>query len=465
MAIIPEIPVSEEATDVASTEKMSEPQSTASGKSAAKKVSSASVISAKKPEELKKQREEQIITLANSTDKLKAVKPHLVKFAPQIAQILIFLELTALPAGILAYEKLELGWKILKPHVTGDNFQDLIPTICGFCLCFFGGTFPLVIASVEAFRLVGLNGMINVFDFSGAHSGTGPSFGIGVGGTGQIQTQATSYSAFSRDSPRDTRQSGAVSGQVSRNQSGVISSQGDLSRQQTKSSDVVSDSAKSDSKSSGTSVIDKIVENADKLVESIGMAPSGPALPTILTTNVESKFVESKHESVESDKSKNESDESKSDSLFGVLDNMASTNLLNGSNTSSGNTSQQALSHGNSNTLSTQTSTTKTPLQSGIVTALSNLYTEATSAYEELEKDEKADYNGDGKPDVQSMSAPEKATHKFLVLAKTVNPDKITSAIACLNCGLLAVLASLKIGFARAVTLGAVLGDALKKKV
>lgn len=80
-------------------------------------------------------------------------------------------------------------------------------------------------------------------------------------------------------------------------------------------------------------------------------------------------------------------------------------------------------------------------------------------------KDETSDEDGDGIPDVLQISQREKIQRKGLMLLRVVKPEKVTRAITCLNTGLLAVLASLKMTFARAVTLGASLSEFAKVRV
>lgn len=208
--------------------------------------------------DLKKKRQEMIVGVAKNTPALAKAEKHLVQYAPVIAQACVFMELTVFPTMMLGFQKGQQGWKILKPHVTGKNMEDLVPCLCGLALCFFGGMFPLVIASVEAFRLVGLEGMKS---------------------------------------------------------------------------------------------------------------------------------------------------------------------------------------------------------------AICALWGEGEKALEAHKKDEDADENDNGIKDVLEMNPAQLVAHKAYIVLKVVDPDKVSQAFVALNCGLLAVLANLKMGFARAVTLGTTLGDALKKQV
>ena len=54
---------------------------------------------------------------------------------------------------------------------------------------------------------------------------------------------------------------------------------------------------------------------------------------------------------------------------------------------------------------------------------------------------------------------------KFLLVAKTVDPEKLGAALTQVSAGSLAVIASLKLTFARTLSLGASLGNTLNKPV
>lgn len=79
-----------------------------------------------------------------------AIKPHLVKFTPQIASACQKCsELT--PYVEKAYYKGMEYWEMLKPYKP----ELLLPSLIGFIMCFFGGSFLTLIAAVEAFKLCG----------------------------------------------------------------------------------------------------------------------------------------------------------------------------------------------------------------------------------------------------------------------------------------------------------------------
>ena len=100
-------------------------------------------------------REAQLVAFADCSAKIATLKPQIVQFAPQIAQFAVFCELTLMPLITMVWAKLLVGWAVVEPHLTAQKMQDLVPAICGIALCFFGGTFLLLIASVDAFRLAG----------------------------------------------------------------------------------------------------------------------------------------------------------------------------------------------------------------------------------------------------------------------------------------------------------------------
>mmetsp|Transcript_23191 Transcript_23191/g.38146 ORF Transcript_23191/g.38146 Transcript_23191/m.38146 type:complete len:321 (+) Transcript_23191:31-993(+) len=83
-------------------------------------------------------------------------------------------------------------------------------------------------------------------------------------------------------------------------------------------------------------------------------------------------------------------------------------------------------------------------------------YKVAMAAYK---KDDEKDDDNDGAPDVKQISSDDLLRRKLLVLLKAVDPDKVTEAMAGIYAGLIAVICTLRIRFAQAVTLGASIGD------
>ena len=73
------------------------------------------------------------------------------KAAPVIQKVLTFLQITGIPFMIQMYHVLLDVWKQLGPYKP----ELLIPSFCGFIMCFFGGSFPMLIAAVEAYKMIG----------------------------------------------------------------------------------------------------------------------------------------------------------------------------------------------------------------------------------------------------------------------------------------------------------------------
>lgn len=74
-------------------------------------------------------------------------------------------------------------------------------------------------------------------------------------------------------------------------------------------------------------------------------------------------------------------------------------------------------------------------------------------------KDDKEDLNNDGISDVLQVSSADLARRKTLLFLKTVDPKRVGEAITGLNSGFLAVAATLKLQFAKAITLGQAVGE------
>merc|ERR1712146_611730 len=68
-------------------------------------------------------------------------------------------------------------------------------------------------------------------------------------------------------------------------------------------------------------------------------------------------------------------------------------------------------------------------------------------------------------PDVQQIPKNELYRRKLLLVAKSVNPDNVTNALAGIWSGVFGVVCTLRIQFAQAVTLGAAIGDVLHRGV
>lgn len=95
--------------------------------------------------------------------------------------------------------------------------------------------------------------------------------------------------------------------------------------------------------------------------------------------------------------------------------------------------------------------------------ALGQLYSDYKKVQAASAKDDKVDKDGDGIPDVQQINSTQLIERKASLMLKTTDPQVVGDAVAAISSGWLAVLAALKISFARAVTLGAAIGDTLSK--
>ena len=82
---------------------------------------------------------------------------------------------------------------------------------------------------------------------------------------------------------------------------------------------------------------------------------------------------------------------------------------------------------------------------------------------EASEKDDKVDADKDGVADVKLIGPEELIQRKTLLFLRTSDPTTCTEAMTAISSGWLAVLASLKLSFARAIMLGSAIGDVLRK--
>eukprot|EP00604_Paraphysomonas_vestita_P001877 CAMPEP_0174821670 /NCGR_PEP_ID=MMETSP1107-20130205/9172_1 /TAXON_ID=36770 /ORGANISM="Paraphysomonas vestita, Strain GFlagA" /LENGTH=244 /DNA_ID=CAMNT_0016038953 /DNA_START=313 /DNA_END=1047 /DNA_ORIENTATION=+ len=93
---------------------------------------------------------------------------------------------------------------------------------------------------------------------------------------------------------------------------------------------------------------------------------------------------------------------------------------------------------------------------------LHDLYIDLQKVIEANQKDDTVDKDGDGVADVLQIDAKELVTRKTLLFLKTVDPHRFTSAISGIQSGFLAVVAALKVQFAKAVTLGNAIAEILE---
>lgn len=99
--------------------------------------------------------------------------------------------------------------------------------------------------------------------------------------------------------------------------------------------------------------------------------------------------------------------------------------------------------------------------------ALGKLYENGKIALEASKKDDLIDADGDGKSDVQELldagEVDDVLKRKVGVVLRSVNPSEVTDALAAINTGFLAVLATLKVQFAKAITLGSAIGEIITR--
>lgn len=69
----------------------------------------------------------------------------------------------------------------------------------------------------------------------------------------------------------------------------------------------------------------------------------------------------------------------------------------------------------------------------------------------------------DGIADVNELNASELAARRLMVLTKSIDPENVSSAMEGLTIATVAVLATLRVRFAKAITLGTSIGNILEK--
>ena len=80
-------------------------------------------------------------------------------------------------------------------------------------------------------------------------------------------------------------------------------------------------------------------------------------------------------------------------------------------------------------------------------------------------EDDKVDADGDGKNDTSELTAQELVTRKSFLFLRTVDPEKLATALHGLQAGLLAVAATLKLQLAKSLTLGTALANIVEEPV
>lgn len=77
--------------------------------------------------------------------------------------------------------------------------------------------------------------------------------------------------------------------------------------------------------------------------------------------------------------------------------------------------------------------------------------------------DRQVDANRDGIADVNQLDAKDLAARRIMVLTKSINPENVSIALEGLTMATVAVLATLRVRFAKAITLGTAIGEVLNK--
>ncbi len=85
---------------------------------------------------------------------------------------------------------------------------------------------------------------------------------------------------------------------------------------------------------------------------------------------------------------------------------------------------------------------------------INNLIEDFQKVADANKKDDEVDADGDGVADVMQTSNRHLIQRKTLLFLKTIDPKRLTDALAGINAGLLAVVATLKLEFAKTITLG-----------
>lgn len=93
---------------------------------------------------------------------------------------------------------------------------------------------------------------------------------------------------------------------------------------------------------------------------------------------------------------------------------------------------------------------------------IQSLYEDFKLFNEANKKDDAKDDDNDGIRDVLQISNDQLLQRKLLLFLKTVDPKRVTDAIKGINGGFLAVVATLKLQFAKAITLGSSIAEGLK---
>lgn len=81
----------------------------------------------------------------------------------------------------------------------------------------------------------------------------------------------------------------------------------------------------------------------------------------------------------------------------------------------------------------------------------------------ESKKDDKKDDDNDGVADVLQISNTELVKRKTLLFMRTVDPERLSEALNVISCSFFAVISTLKLQFAKTITLGVCIGEMVEK--
>lgn len=98
-----------------------------------------------------------------------------------------------------------------------------------------------------------------------------------------------------------------------------------------------------------------------------------------------------------------------------------------------------------------------------IKVSLIALHGEWHKASDAFQRDNKIDKDRDGVADVEEMSAKDLAARRLMVLTRAMDPEKVSAALEGLTIAVVAILATLRVKFAKAITLGTAIGQVLEQ--
>lgn len=98
-----------------------------------------------------------------------------------------------------------------------------------------------------------------------------------------------------------------------------------------------------------------------------------------------------------------------------------------------------------------------------IQACFSDLCEEFNRVMELSDSDDKEDKDGDGVVDVKQVNHTELVQRKLLLVASTVDPDKVTNALAGLYQGFLSILMTVKFEFAQTIALAMSIAENARK--